>query len=121
MFTLSILAENDYPLCKPATKATQATIARVKKFTPEDYKKSKEVLGGEEILKILKERDLKLLLEYSTRLVNRTLDILCQSDIHAFLDNMKAPLELVNFRTKYYEVLIKTTFEVPIEKLKFVV
>lgn len=37
---------------------------------------------------------------------------------------MKAPLELVNHRTKYYEAIIKavlTSIGVPIEKLKFVV
>src|SRR5581483_2761809 len=37
---------------------------------------------------------------------------------------MKAPLDLVKFRTKYYEVLIKSLLEsigVPIDKLKFVI
>nr|CAG8574964.1 672_t:CDS:2 [Entrophospora candida] len=99
-----------------------------------------EVLGEEEILKILKERDLKLywgtaptgkphigyfvpmskIADFLTAGVEVTILL---ADIHAFLDNMKAPLELVKFRTKYYEVLIKTTLEsigVPIEKLKFV-
>ncbi|KAK9454203.1 tRNA synthetases class I-domain-containing protein [Dipodascopsis uninucleata] len=45
------------------------------------------------------------------------------ADIHAFLDNMKAPLELVNFRAQYYERLIKavlTTIGVPLDKLTFV-
>jgi len=44
-------------------------------------------------------------------------------DIHAFLDNMKAPLELVKYRTKYYEFLIKTTLTslgIPITHLRFV-
>jgi tyrosyl-tRNA synthetase len=46
------------------------------------------------------------------------------ADIHAFLDNMKAPLELVQHRAKYYEHMIKTVLKslgVPIEKLKFVI
>jgi tyrosyl-tRNA synthetase len=37
---------------------------------------------------------------------------------------MKAPLDLVKFRTKYYEILIKTVLEsigVPIDKLKFII
>ncbi|RIA98986.1 tRNA synthetases class I-domain-containing protein [Glomus cerebriforme] len=100
-----------------------------------------EVLGGEEILKILKERDLKLYwgtaptgkphIGYYVPM-SKIADFLAAgvevtillADIHAFLDNMKAPLDLVKFRTKYYEVLIKTLLEsigVPIDKLKFII
>ncbi|GMM36650.1 tyrosine--tRNA ligase [Saccharomycopsis crataegensis] len=46
------------------------------------------------------------------------------ADLHAFLDNMKASLEVVNYRAKYYESIIKAilkSINVPIEKLKFVV
>ncbi|VEU19472.1 DEKNAAC100450 [Brettanomyces naardenensis] len=46
------------------------------------------------------------------------------ADLHAFLDNMKAPLEVVNYRAKYYEFVEKAMLKslgVPIEKLKFVV
>jgi tyrosyl-tRNA synthetase len=46
------------------------------------------------------------------------------ADIHAFLDNMNAPLELVNHRTKYYEHIVKTLLKsigVPIDNLRFVV
>lgn len=46
------------------------------------------------------------------------------ADVHAFLDNMKAPLELVAHRVKYYEFVLRAVFKaipVPIEKLKFVV
>ena len=45
------------------------------------------------------------------------------ADLHAFLDNMKAPWELLRHRTKYYEHIIKAmlkTIGVPLEKLKFV-
>jgi tyrosyl-tRNA synthetase len=45
------------------------------------------------------------------------------SDIHAFLDNMKAPLELVAYRTKYYTLIVTTVFEslgIPTSKLRFI-
>lgn len=45
------------------------------------------------------------------------------ADIHAFLDNLKAPLDLVALRAKYYEYVIKavlTAIGVPIDKLIFV-
>ncbi|KAM7196217.1 hypothetical protein V8F33_006329 [Rhypophila sp. PSN 637] len=45
------------------------------------------------------------------------------ADIHGFLDNLKAPLELVENRAKYYEFIIKATLEsvgVNTEKLRFV-
>ncbi|KAI0015671.1 tRNA synthetases class I-domain-containing protein [Xylariomycetidae sp. FL0641] len=45
------------------------------------------------------------------------------ADIHAYLDNMKAPLELVEQRTKYYEFVIKSLLRaigVDITKLEFV-
>lgn len=44
--------------------------------------------------------------------------------MHAFLDNLKAPLELVKHRTTYYERVIKALLSaigVPIDKLKFVI
>lgn len=46
------------------------------------------------------------------------------ADLHAYLDNMKAPWELLRLRTKYYEAAIKAMLEaigVPIDKLQFVV
>jgi tyrosyl-tRNA synthetase len=45
------------------------------------------------------------------------------ADLHAFLDNMKAPWELLELRTKYYEAVIKGMLEsigVPLSKLTFV-
>ncbi|KAJ6617955.1 tyrosine tRNA ligase [Mycena sp. CBHHK59/15] len=44
------------------------------------------------------------------------------ADIHAFLDNMKAPLELVEYRTKYYKFILLTVFTslgIPTSKLRF--
>ena len=45
------------------------------------------------------------------------------ADLHAYLDNMKAPWELLALRTQYYEQAIKAmllSIDVPLEKLKFV-
>ena len=45
------------------------------------------------------------------------------ADVHAFLDNLKAPLDLVSFRAKYYENIIRAVFEslaIPTDKLRFV-
>ncbi|KAK7681759.1 hypothetical protein QCA50_015106 [Cerrena zonata] len=45
------------------------------------------------------------------------------ADVHAFLDNLKAPLELVAHRTKYYQFLLLAVFQslgIPTSKLKFV-
>lgn len=45
------------------------------------------------------------------------------ADLHAYLDNMKAPWSLLELRTKYYQVAIKSMLKsigVPIEKLKCV-
>ncbi|KAK6200135.1 tRNA synthetases class I-domain-containing protein [Scheffersomyces amazonensis] len=50
--------------------------------------------------------------------------IVLLADLHAFLDNMKAPLEVVQHRAKYYEFIVKAilkSINVPINKLKFVV
>ncbi|KZT20706.1 tyrosine tRNA ligase [Neolentinus lepideus HHB14362 ss-1] len=45
------------------------------------------------------------------------------ADVHAFLDNLKAPLELVGYRTKYYEYILTTVFKslgIPTSKLRFI-
>lgn len=45
------------------------------------------------------------------------------ADLHAYLDNMKAPWELLALRVQYYEHIIKAMLRsigVPIDKLKFV-
>ena len=45
------------------------------------------------------------------------------ADLHAYLDNMKAPWELLEQRVKYYECVIKAMLRaigVPLAKLKFV-
>ncbi len=45
------------------------------------------------------------------------------SDVHAFLDNLKAPLELVAHRTQYYKKILLAVFTslgIPTSKLHFV-
>ncbi|KAI0085264.1 tyrosyl-tRNA synthetase [Irpex rosettiformis] len=45
------------------------------------------------------------------------------ADVHAFLDNLKAPLELVAHRTKYYKFLLIAVFRslgIPTNKLRFI-
>ena len=45
------------------------------------------------------------------------------ADIHGFLDNLKAPIELVEYRAKYYRFVITSllkSINVPIDKLEFV-
>lgn len=48
--------------------------------------------------------------------------IVLLADLHAYLDNMKAPWTLLRYRTLYYEMVIKgmlTSIGVPIDKLVF--
>ena len=45
------------------------------------------------------------------------------ANLHAFLDNLKTPWDLIGLRAKYYEEIIKAmliSINVPIEKLRFV-
>jgi len=47
----------------------------------------------------------------------------CLQDVHAFLDNLKAPLDLVAHRTKYYEFVLRAVFTslgIPTSQLTFV-
>ncbi|KAJ2778318.1 Tyrosine--tRNA ligase, cytoplasmic [Coemansia javaensis] len=100
-----------------------------------------EVLGEEQLKATLAERDVKLY--WGTAPTGRVhvayfvpmtkladfLQAGCHvtillADIHAFLDNMKAPIELVKARTKYYEQAVKAMLRsigVPLERLRFVV
>ncbi|NWU98657.1 SYYC protein, partial [Upupa epops] len=99
-----------------------------------------EVLGEEKLMAILKERELKIYWGTATTgkphvayfvPMSKIADFLkagCEvtilfADLHAYLDNMKAPWELLELRTRYYENVIKAMLEsigVPLEKLKFV-
>ena len=45
------------------------------------------------------------------------------ADLHAYLDNLKSTWELLDYRVRYYEYIIKSMLEsigVPLENLKFV-
>ncbi|XP_018377922.1 PREDICTED: tyrosine--tRNA ligase, cytoplasmic [Trachymyrmex cornetzi] len=99
-----------------------------------------EWLGDEKLKSILKERDLKLYWGTATTgkphigyfvpmskiadfLRAQTEVIILFADLHAYLDNMKAPWELLELRTQYYEAIIKSmlkSIDVPLDKLKFV-
>ncbi|KAI8998148.1 tRNA synthetases class I-domain-containing protein [Gaertneriomyces semiglobifer] len=100
-----------------------------------------EVLGAEQIKKILQERDLKVY--WGTAPTGRPhigyfvpmtkiADLLqagCHvkillANLHAYLDNMKAPWDRLEHRTKYYEATIKamlSSIGVPLDKLEFIV
>lgn len=99
-----------------------------------------EWLGDEKLKATLKERDVKIYwgtaptgkphIGYFAPM-SKIADFLragCEvtilfADLHAYLDNMKAPWELLALRTQYYESLIKSMLKsigVSLEKLKFV-
>merc|ERR1712020_69585 len=99
-----------------------------------------ETLGEDRIDEVLKTRDLKVYWGTATTgkphvayfvPMSKLADFLnagCEvtilfADLHAYLDNMKAPWDLLRLRTEYYEHAIKAMLEslgVPLEKLKFV-
>ncbi|KAJ4436773.1 hypothetical protein ANN_16905 [Periplaneta americana] len=99
-----------------------------------------EILGEDKMIAVLKERDLKIYWGTATTgkphvayfvPMSKIADFLragCEvtilfADLHAYLDNMKAPWELLALRSEYYQQVIKAmlqSIDVPIEKLKFV-
>ncbi|KAF6034101.1 YARS [Bugula neritina] len=99
-----------------------------------------EVLGEDKIKAVLKERDLKVYWGTATTgkphiayfvPMSKLADFLkagCEvtilfADLHAYLDNMKAPWSLLEKRCEYYQRVIKAMLKsigVPLEKLKFV-
>lgn len=99
-----------------------------------------EVLGEDKLKEVLKERELKVYWGTATTgkphvayfvPMSKIADFLkagCEvtilfADLHAYLDNMKAPWELLELRTRYYEHVIKAMLQsigVPLEKLRFV-
>uniref|UniRef100_A0A2C9JL91 Tyrosine--tRNA ligase n=1 Tax=Biomphalaria glabrata TaxID=6526 RepID=A0A2C9JL91_BIOGL len=99
-----------------------------------------EVLGEDKIVEILKTRDLKVYWGTATTgkphiayfvPMSKLADFLnagCEvtilfADLHAYLDNMKAPWDLLELRVKYYEAVIKAMLKsigVDLSKLKFV-
>ncbi|KAK8795494.1 hypothetical protein WA158_000151 [Blastocystis sp. Blastoise] len=115
------------------------------KLTPEEKyelitRNLQEVEGGEELLSILKKRDVKIYwgtaptgkphIGYFVPMT-KIADFLsagCEvtvlfANLHAYLDNMKSTWEQLKSRTAYYEEVIKGMLRsvgVPLDKLKFV-
>ncbi|WFD36808.1 tyrosine--tRNA ligase [Malassezia cuniculi] len=101
-----------------------------------------EVLGGDAIMKILEENERAPRCYWGTAPTGRphvgylvpltkladflragTLVKVLFADIHAFLDNLKAPIELVKHRANYYErllIAVMRAIGVPTDKLVFV-
>merc|ERR1711872_1198582 len=99
-----------------------------------------EVLGEDRIDEVMKTRDLKIYWGTATTgkphiayfvPMTKIADFIkagCEvtilfADLHAYLDNMKAPWELLELRVLYYQACIKAMLEainVPLDKLKFV-
>jgi len=103
-----------------------------------------EVMGGEEAIarmrEILEKRNLKIYWGTATTgaphiayfvPVSKIADFLragCEvtilfADLHAYLDNQKAPWALLQYRTQYYEAVIKAMLRsigVPLDKLRFI-
>lgn len=119
------------------TKDQVLTVAEKKHLITRNLQ---EVLGEEKINEILAKRDLTLYWGTATTgkphvayflPMSKIGDFLkagCEvtilfADLHAYLDNMKAPWDLLALRTQYYEHAIKamlTALKVPLDKLKFV-
>ncbi|XP_053310752.1 tyrosine--tRNA ligase, cytoplasmic [Spea bombifrons] len=99
-----------------------------------------EVLGEDKLKEILKERELRVYWGTATTgkphvayfvPMSKIADFLkagCEvtilfADLHAYLDNMKAPWELLELRTRYYEHVIQAMLQsigVPLERLRFI-
>merc|ERR1711976_483898 len=104
------------------------------------FRNLQEVLGEDRIDEVMKTRDLKIYWGTATTgkphiayfvPMSKVADFLkagCEvtilfADLHAYLDNMKAPWELLKLRTEYYEHVIKamlTSIGVSLDKLRFV-
>lgn len=116
-----------------------------KQLTPDEKytfisRNLQEVLGENKIKTILQQRDLKIYWGTATTgkphiayfvPMSKIADFLRSgaevtilfADLHAYLDNMKAPWELLALRVQYYEHSIKAILKsigVPLEKLHFV-
>merc|ERR1712223_724700 len=104
------------------------------------FRNLQEVLGEDRIDEAMKTRDLKIYWGTATTgkphiayfvPMSKVADFLkagCEAtilfaDLHAYLDNTKAPWELLKLRTEYYEHVIKamlTSIGVSLDKLRFV-
>lgn len=136
IFRKIFIDQNIRTLCTKAIMAEQTWEEKYKLIT----RNLAEWLGDDKMKGILKERDLKVYwgtattgkphIGYFTPM-SKIADFLRAgvevtilfADLHAYLDNMKAPWELLELRTQYYEAVIKSmlkSINVPLDKLKFV-
>merc|ERR1712223_1508557 len=136
--SFSSLEISEFPGSKTMTVGTSNLSADEKKALI--VRNLQEVLGDDRVDKVLDTRDLKIYWGTATTgkphiayfvPMSKIADFLnagCEvtilfADLHAYLDNMKAPWELLKLRTEYYEHSIKAMLEslgVPLDKLKFV-
>jgi len=135
------------PTCKSHRKMTTESTTEMTNGGEETDRKLKlitrnlqEVMGMEKLKTTIGERSLKVYWGTATTgkphiayfvPMTKIADMLnagCEvtvlfADLHAYLDNMKAPWSLLEHRTKYYQNIIKAMLEsinVPLDKLKFV-
>ncbi|XP_078485826.1 tyrosine--tRNA ligase, cytoplasmic [Ciona intestinalis] len=140
--TVSETLKSKFPTILSGTSSKMPTHQNL---SPEEKKSLitrnlQEVLGEDKMTEILQTRDLKVYWGTATTgrphvayfvPMSKIGDFLkagCEvtillADLHAYLDNMKAPWDLLALRSKYYEHVIKAMLRsigVPLEKLKFV-
>ncbi|XP_031550223.1 tyrosine--tRNA ligase, cytoplasmic-like [Actinia tenebrosa] len=139
--------KNTFPCSTLSRCFTTKMASAASSMTPEKKyqlisRNLQEIIGEDRLKAILDEEDRHLKLYWGTATtgkphvayfvpMTKIADFLhagCEvtillADLHAYLDNMKAPWELLAHRVKYYEEIIKSMLEsigVPINKLNFV-
>jgi len=143
--SFSAAEQKDFPITNKTIKDILSTMSAGSQLSPAEKKalitrNLQETLGEDRIDEVLKTRDLKVYWGTATTgkphiayfvAMSKIADFLsagCEvtilfADLHAYLDNMKAPWELLKLRTEYYEASIKamlTSIGVSLEKLRFV-
>merc|ERR1712018_132660 len=143
--SFSAAEQKDFPITNKTIKDILSTMSAGSQLSPAEKKalitrNLQETLGEDRIDEVLKTRDLKVYWGTATTgkphiayfvPMSKIADFLnagCEvtilfADLHAYLDNMKAPWELLKLRTEYYEASIKamlTSIGVSLEKLRFV-
>lgn len=144
-YRINVLENSIREAKSPSSTTTTTTSASTSNLSFEERyhlitRNLQEIVGDEKLKTILKERDLNIYWGTATTgkphiayfvPMSKISDFLkagCHvtillADLHAYLDNMKAPWELLEKRTEYYSRVIKaalTSIGVPIDKLKFV-
>lgn len=141
-----IIKSKETSLCLPSFDSSRKESLKMPSTLSVEEKKElitrnlQETLGEDRLMEVLKTRDVKIYWGTATTgkphiayfvPMSKIGDFLkagCEvtillADLHAYLDNMKAPWDLLALRTKYYKEVIKAMLRsigVPLEKLKFV-